>query len=649
MFKWMRDRQGRPIASILSVLMLVSLLMPLTPRPANAQVTGSGFETLGTGADDTALPRMVVVDFGNASGFSTGALGEEISNQLMFELATTKRYDIVKKSELVNIGTQMLNPPVPIPAVSVICAQVNANYGVNGNIESVVINENSEGSYAEVTTSFLLISRILGNPIAGGRIVQKSAPRKDYHGSNVDMVRQAVQLTAYNISNTILNTRFQVGTIQSSPSDGLVSINLGSVSGMRDGMRLTSLRFEKVTGRMEIISCDSFSSVARVLDGQNYGMAINDKVVPIFSLEQQGYGGGGGKGFMEMLSRNAGIAVAGVGLYLLINKGINSGSQANTANINAFPVADATKMPSGEIRINFPSANEKVVAYLLYRDTNPNAPIALLQPGLSWFEDKGGPLAEDPTKPMKSTSYQVTLNPTTGSAPVLTLSTNLTDPITMAGTANLDIQDTSFAITTRFVPMNPGDSASYFIRTLYYDVNTTAGASTGGANTYKLKLSNSSDYTQRCVMLAPPTLQSPTNGSVPLDGVYRANAVTGATSYQLQISTDSSFSNNRTILTRTGVRVTNYVQATVTQAELSAFFGANAGNLYWRFGARADGYATPQAIYNPNWNGYVYSDPFMHQLAAAPKVRNVAPNSLLNAGQIIPKGSSALGILRRNQ
>ncbi len=644
MDKWMCRHLGRSMAGIIGAFLLVSFLMPLTSQPAQAQGGGSPYEKLGAG-DENTLPRLVVVDFGNSSKFSTGAIGEELSNKLMFELTATRLYDVVKKSEMVNVGAQMLNPPVPISAVSVICAQLKANYGVNGNIEKVTINESAEGTYAEVTTSYSLISRILRNPIAGGRIVQKSAPRKDYHGSNVEMVSQAVSLTAYSISNSIINTRFQVANVLASPSNGTVTINLGSVAGMREGMRLTTLRFETVTGTIEIVSADSFTSVARVVEGGNNGIAIGDKAIPIFSLDHPVSKGGGAAGFGKLLSRNLPPVLGAAGLYYLISSGLNQNNPANSGKVTAFPVADATKMPSGEIRINCPTSSSNVIAHLLYRDSNPNAPIALVQPGISWFEDRGGPLAEDPTKPMRSTSYTVSLDTVTGSAPVIPVSTNLTDPITSAGDPMMTIQNSSFAVTTRFVPMNPGDSASYFIRTLSYNIDTSIPVSSGGLPTYKLVLSNSSDYTQRCVMLAPPTLQSPSNGSVPLDGVYRTNIVPGATSYKLQISTDSSFSNNSTILSLVGIRSTNYVQATVTQAELSSFFGTSAGNLYWRYGSRADGFALPKAINNPNWNGYVYCDPYMHQLSATPRqIRS--PGGLLSAGQAIPKGSSGSYIMQ---
>ena len=86
MTRWIRGRLRLPVASTLSVLMLVSLLMPLAPPRAHAQTVGDLSSLFESNAPHIPI---AVIDFNNKSTYRTGMLGRSFADALSMELMQT--------------------------------------------------------------------------------------------------------------------------------------------------------------------------------------------------------------------------------------------------------------------------------------------------------------------------------------------------------------------------------------------------------------------------------------------------------------------------------------------------------------------------------------------------------------------------------
>ncbi|MGA9365007.1 MAG: T9SS type A sorting domain-containing protein [Bacteroidota bacterium] len=143
------------------------------------------------------------------------------------------------------------------------------------------------------------------------------------------------------------------------------------------------------------------------------------------------------------------------------------------------------------------------------------------------------------------------------------------------GAASYQLQvSTSSSFTTTIVNQS-GITATFYAvsgltnNTVYYwQVNAT---NAGGTSAY------SSNWSFTTVVAAPsaPTLSSPSNGAtgVSIAPTLSWNASTGATSYQLQVSTSSSFST--TVVNQSGITATSYAVSGLTNNTV----------YYWRVNA----------------------------------------------------------------
>jgi hypothetical protein len=612
MTMWTRSRSTWLMPGTLALLLIVSFLT-LLPMQTRAQASLiEAFKTLD--AEYTAPTPIVVVDFGNSSGYSTGMLGREFADSLSLELLNTRRFDVAKRSQVDGVlQMSSLTPPLTVNAVTVLATQLQCQYGVTGDIKSVTIKKTREGTYAEVSVQALLVSRILGDSISGAEVVQKCAPRIGYNGSTDVLVHEALTLASYDVAQKILNTRFLVAMVIGSARAGEVILRGGATLGLRQGMELITLRRETVTGRIRVTKVGPTESVAE-LTGDNRGIAPGDKAIPVFTLVDE----------TPVISANraaAGERLAALGLFVALAKLI--GGQGGTPQAmnphapSAGPLADA--VPGNELganRVGLPSSSDAVIAYMIFRDTNPNAPVALVTRGRTYYLDSATPLETD--KVMESTVYAFDLDPTSGivtpSPPIVTTET---DTLEQANSA-LSITKTSFTITTRRVPLQPGETCSYYIEQLFYGVDEynldDPTPTSPHPQAYRLFLSNQSALSARTTLTEPPALQSPANGEVPLSGIYRCESVPSATRYQLQLSLNQQFST--LLAVADGVSQGAYVQAVIDMASLNT--SPTDYGVYWRIGVRVDGSAGPVALADGSSRDYIYSQVYFYALPPNP-------------------------------
>jgi hypothetical protein len=188
-------------------------------------------------------------------------------------------------------------------------------------------------------------------------------------------------------------------------------------------------------------------------------------------------------------------------------------------------------------------------------------------------------------------------SPSNGSTGVPTSPTLNWNPSTGATSYHLQVSE-SPSFSTTVVNQSGITGTSYDVTglsngTLYYwRVNAT---NTGGTSAYSTRWS----FTTIVAAPSAPTLSSPANGatSVATSPTLNWNASTGATSYQLQVSTDSSFAS--TIVNESGITGTSYGVTGLTDG----------ATYYWRVNATNAG---GTSSYSAPWNfttGTVASPP----------------------------------------
>ena len=285
----------------------------------------------------------------------------------------------------------------------------------------------------------------------------------------------------------------------------------------------------------------------------------------------------------------------------------------------AAPLADAVTMgePFGAQLVSWGATNSRTLAYLLYRDTNPLAPIAVIDGTLTHYVDSARPLPELGDVAATDT-VNITIDPNTGM--VLTDTHTLTYDTTLDNiqNPNLTFSTTSLSITAHRVPVQPGDICGYMLRVLYMDYDSGGLSDTSLQNPlgYRLYLGNMSNTSARVTLTPPPPLDSPADGVASSDRTYRCKRVVTALTYTLQFSTDASFSAGHTLTVPAYVDTTD---ATGTESLSTLWSTFTPGQtVLWRMGARVDGQQTPLALGDPNQNNWVYSAIRTFTLPVAP-------------------------------
>lgn len=411
MSKWIRGRHGRLIASMLSGLVLIALLLPLAPPPVYAQATSEDFADL-FNQPITKPVSIVVFDYVNRSEYRTGMLGRLFADALAIELLNTKKFEVQKREDVEKVLIQEgLTIPLGTDAQVQVAERMKSPYTVTGNVENVKIVTGRDGKYAEVTVSTLVISKVTKLPINGARVVQRSSPKIAYTGNDDVLVQEALATAAYQTSYRLLSNRLPIATVLTSSHNNEVQLRGGATIGLTEGMILTTIRRETVTGKIRLTMVNPTESVAEVLEKR--GMALGDKAVPVFDLKPIDH-------ITPIKREKAGMTIVSV-LALAALVGWVAGDAGNN-DLKASVSPVAVSLADAHYTSNIFGANlvqwtvphrDKVVAYVIYRDTNPYAPIAVVPAEQMYYIDSAAPL---PTvgDVMEDTEIEIEVDEETG-------------------------------------------------------------------------------------------------------------------------------------------------------------------------------------------------------------------------------------------
>jgi hypothetical protein len=278
--------------------------------------------------------------------------------------------------------------------------------------------------------------------------------------------------------------------------------------------------------------------------------------------------------------------------------------------LTALPMADAVSQgyPDGGNLVQWPFMSDRVIAYFIYRDTNPFSPIAVAPGSILYYVDSATPLPQIGAV-MESRIVDIEIDSLTGV--VRRFDTNPTYESSLANlhNAEMDLADQTLHIACRRVPIQPGEMCGYMVQVLYEEYRVGGlDDPPGYPGEYRLYLGNRSGATERVTLTEPPELVSPGQGQYPRDGIYTCTRSTDAMSYRLQISSSPIFSTTFTY-TESAVPTGLNAVAYLDPDTLFALFRNYTGRpLYWRMGARIDGGPRPGPLSDPNQQGWVFSE-----------------------------------------
>ena len=298
--------------------------------------------------------------------------------------------------------------------------------------------------------------------------------------------------------------------------------------------------------------------------------------------------------------------------------GGNSGGTAGAPGAAALADAVTSGEYAGANYLGWQSMGSHVLAYIIYRDTNPMAPVAVLEGYATYFLDSAKPLPHQGDV-AETDTVTISLDQTTGFLQSFTHAITYETTLDNIQTPNETMSKASYSVTAHRVPLQPGDTCGYQLKTLYYDYDTgdITQTSLQHPQQYALYLGNRSGISARITLVPPPALESPANGQASQDGTYRCLRGNNPLplSYTLQFSSDPSYSSHPL-----NVPVTLNIADAAGAASLSALWSTyGAGQtVYWRMGARLDGQQPPIALSDKNQNGWVFSPTNYFQLPQQP-------------------------------
>jgi hypothetical protein len=648
------------MASVLSLLMLVTLLMPLFPPTAKAE--GSGiidWSSLLSTAKANPIP-LVVLDFANRSTYKTGMLGREVTDALSLALQDTGKYAVVPRNDVDSVmHDASLTVPIDAGAQVMVADRLNAPFIISGEIENVGILRTKDGTCAEVTVNAVVLSKITRLPINGARVIQRSSPKIAYVGNPDALVYEALSTAAYQITQRILDHRIPVVSVLASAVSGEVHLRGGTVNGIQVGMRLVAVRNESVTGILRVEKTSPTDAECVVIDDRK-GVAPGDKVVPVYSLERQQVS------VVDAKKRSSGQMLSLVSLGLL---GAILGSVANSSKTGATsglaaaaPLADAvtTDRPSGANIVTWSRFSNagNVLKYVIFRHTDGTGelPIAIVDGGVTSYVDVANPdlSNSDPTKApwlYFLRSYSFTIRPQDGS---LLSDSDLDTFGNASATLTWTYTETTFTAVLQDYPIATGQSVYYRVRPIYrvYTNITATSTDTGTSTnpnpyTWHIRLGEFSNATHVSAPLHPPTIVWPTTS---IDGYYRCTRVLKGNVYALQLSNYLTFPKDHTETIQATMTTDSTTGAPVAEAYYSyddlAFNSKfeNAGTIYARMGVRSTDFDNPLAERVKYYDGYVYSLPSILTIPRTMLLRqglrtNIIQTHSPNRG--VPSGSNS--------
>jgi hypothetical protein len=557
------------------------------------------------------LPVVVVLDFANRSGVGGSLLGRSAAAALIMEMKAADQWDVVRESA-VQDAINRLNLQRPYDKVDLARLasdpQVTAAQVVTGEISRVRVTERPAQTTVTVAVRVMdVASRELVN---GAVVTASSAPRPGYTGGMDVLMDEAINKAAFLARESLGRFQLPEGTVLNTTVVGArydALLNIGARQGVKVGMWFVVLRGRDLVGRAQITSVDPDKSVAAVRDNFR-GVKPEDRVRAIYQAPE--------------------VAQAGTSEVRIAAYAAQHGAPPALGSVAIAQTAPAPETTEPEIVVQeeAPPVQKKKNSTKALRMVGGAlailgiAALAARKGGTEAFSVEATPIIAAGqaairvrwSRPRQVShedvvQYQVVrysglpgdfdrvVGVVVGDRREFIDTQH--DPLDLDNVfdgepgSQEDLEETTIAM----VPgITPGVAYRYTIETIFRPkVTLDSGDDTGGGggtgDTSGLEISQRSSFSNEVTPIAAPGFASPDNGATVdcTNVTLVGNPVSGATSYQIQASTDVAFKSNVKTLTTVTLPSPAPAGATVSVGpiDLTKSF-PNAEQIFWRIGAR---------------------------------------------------------------
>jgi hypothetical protein len=461
---------------------------------------------------------VAVLSFGNSSGYGGSALGLRASSAIENALLESGRFDVAKRDQVTKTMSDLgLSYPLGRTGLLKLAETLEVEAIVTGDVTSVL--RNPKTGQVSVGLRVEMTDKSSGELINGASVKGESGIRPDFSGSEDILLDEAMSKVAFAAVRSMNDRILPQGTVfTSSTSQGRteVLLNIGSNSGVRDGMEMIVLRNGEQVGRLRVTSVTPTDSLASVISTTR-GVQPEDKVRAVFRMDHISSDQGGTGRSESVISRpktnvqNVLLGAAALfGLYRLTqgktgsgSAGATDGQAVSTGPNNGAPGSDSVPFtPSIHIKWRKPYGikDQDILGYFVYRaDVEGTAvPVRFGERGETDVYDNGMAY---------SNSFE-------------------TDP-----TSDLDVDDENID------GLVPGVSTRYAIKTVWVKYTTgTDGTVDDGEATIAQTL-----YTNAATaLLTPPAVTADITNLQAAEFTFQQ--VPGGDRYVIQVSDNPSFS-----------------------------------------------------------------------------------------------------------
>lgn len=444
---------------------------------------------------------VAVLTFSNSSGAGGPLMGSSASAAVETQFLGSTRFDVVKKDTVDKTLTDLnLTSPLGRIGIQQLAGALEADDIVTGDVIKVV--KDAKSGQWRVTLRVEMTDRSSGELVNGAIATGESGIRPDFVGSDSVLQDEAMNKAAFAAVRSMNERILPEGTVYATSSrDGQSEalLNIGTNSGVRQGMEFIVLRNREQVGRVRITRAAPTDSMAGVI-ATTRGVQPEDKVRAIFRLENipvdvGGSGGGGASSYRRSKMNLSGLAMGALALLGLskLAKGsfseglsVRSATVASSGPFNGAPYSnDVPDVPIIHIKWSPPSGvnQNDILGYAVFRLDQPSGtanPVMVVNSGQTSIYDTGrgaeigvvapftggkvdGVSAGSPTRYLIRSAYNVTTTGT-GTGGTTTTTKFAQDVITGAATAlfpppavSADASDVTTPVTFTYEAVPGGD------------------------------------------------------------------------------------------------------------------------------------------------------------------------------------------------
>jgi hypothetical protein len=494
----------------------------------------------------------LVLDFDDKSGYPNKLQGRQAADAVARELSNSQGYEILTRKTVQDKANELnLRPLVPGKlafddiAIAKLAAELGATTVIAGEVSFIKIDTKAKPKSVRVGVKVRIKEAASGDTLNGAAQIGDSRERPGV-SDNDALVDEGLRNAATLCVKQIVSSSLPEGTILSSVNDIYV-INRGARDGIISGMDLIVFRGGQRVGKVRVINVFPTDCEARVVD-LGIGIRPEDKVRPLFPMPDFAKDGtlatannsrvGGGRGTGNSLGKLLVVLLVGVAIYAAVAGGSSSTVTGLIAEADINNAAPAVRL---NWRDNIFGAN--TIEYHVWRTPNftfgfQADPVAAVSGGARNYTDFPAPYT------FWTTGRQYLRANTNGG--------NNNNGGNNGGNGLASLVTPATPAPTGFVT---GNSINYQLTSIVRRTVVSGGNNNnnnnnnGGLNQEDVEsavvLSGQVTPINRAVLTSPADQVQ----NVDLDNIrFQWNSTRGADEFQVEISTDRTFSNRSLIV-----------------------------------------------------------------------------------------------------